>query len=194
MFRSVLASRASEGQGGGSAQGLNRMGAGIGGGSGQLESIEGPGRCSGRCSGGQTEMGEDLGNHGGMLDGGDDLQGATALGALLDVDLEHSFTKALPGFRPSGRRSPFKTAPGGFVSSRAQLMEAGAAGGGTSAWSAEGVLALTGTFGTMSGRSLALRPRRAKQAPPWAWLRARARHGSGSDATADGEPARRVVV
>jgi hypothetical protein len=30
-------------------------------------------------------------------------------------------------------------------------------------------------FGMMSGRSLALR-RRAKQAPPWAWLRERARH------------------
>ena len=67
-------------------------------------------------------------------------------------------------FALRGRRSPFKTAPGDFVSSWPQLMEAGAAGGGTSAWSAEGVLALTGTFGTMSGRSLALRPRRAKQA------------------------------
>jgi len=33
------------------------------------------------------------------------------------------------------------------LSSRAQFMGAGAAGGGTSAWSAEGVLALTGTFG-----------------------------------------------
>ena len=43
----------------------------VGGGSRQFESIEGPGRCSGRCSGGQTEMGEDLGNHGGMFDGGD---------------------------------------------------------------------------------------------------------------------------
>jgi len=43
----------------------------------------------GRCSGGQTEMGKDPGNHGGMFDGGDDLQGATALGAVLDVDLEH---------------------------------------------------------------------------------------------------------
>ena len=43
MFRSVLASRGSDGQQGGSAQGLNRMGSGIGGGSGQLESIEGPG-------------------------------------------------------------------------------------------------------------------------------------------------------
>jgi hypothetical protein len=73
-----------------------------------------------------------------MLDGGDDLQGDNALEAVLDVDLEHSFTKALPGFRPAGRRSPFKTAPGGFVSSWPQLMEAGAAGGGTSAWSAEG--------------------------------------------------------
>jgi len=47
-----------------------------------LESIEGPGRCSGRCSGGQTEMGKDLGDHGGMFDGGDDLQGTTGLGAV----------------------------------------------------------------------------------------------------------------
>jgi hypothetical protein len=88
MFRSVLASRASEGQGG-AAQELNRMGAGMGGGSGQFESIEGPGRCSGRCSGGQAEMGEDLSDHGACSDGGDDLQRAAALGALLDVDLEH---------------------------------------------------------------------------------------------------------
>ena len=64
-----------------------------------------------------------------MFDGSDDRQGAAALGAVLDVDLEHSFTKALLGFRPSGRRSPFKTAPGGFVSSWPELMEAGAAGG-----------------------------------------------------------------
>jgi hypothetical protein len=97
MFRSVLASRASESRGGGSAQGLNRMGAGIGGGSeGQLESIEGPGRCSGRCSGGQTEMGEDLGDHGGMLDGGDDLQGTAAMGAVFYIDLEHSFEQPGP--------------------------------------------------------------------------------------------------
>ena len=51
MFPGVLASRASEGQGGLSAQGLNRMGSGMGGGSGQLESIEGPRRCWGRCPG-----------------------------------------------------------------------------------------------------------------------------------------------
>ncbi len=73
----------------------------------------------------------------------------------------------LESFALRARRSPFKTAPGGFVSSRAQLIGAGGAGGGTSAWSAEGVLALTGRFGMISGRSLALRPRRAKQAPPW---------------------------
>ena len=41
--------------------------------------------------------------------GGDDLQGAAALRAVFHIDLEHSFTRALPGFVPSGRRSPFKT-------------------------------------------------------------------------------------
>ena len=122
-------------------------GRGVDGGSGQLESIEGPGRCSGRCSGGQTEMGEDLGNHGGMLNVGDALQGAAALGAVFHIDLKTLVYETLPGFRPSGRRSPFKTAPGGFVSSRAQLIRAGAKGGGTSPWSGEGVLALTGTLG-----------------------------------------------
>jgi hypothetical protein len=194
IFRSALASRAGAGQGGGSAQGLNRMGAGFGGGSGQFES-KALAAARGRCAGGQAEMGEDLGNHGGVYDGGDHLQGATAMGAVLQIDIEHPFTKALPGFRPAGRRSPFKTAPGGFVSEqRAQLRRAGAAGGGASAWSAEGVLGFSGTLGMISGRSLALRPRRAKQAPTWACFRVRARHGSGLDATADGEPARRVAA
>ena len=75
----------------------------VGGGSRQFESIEG----RGRCSGGQTEMGEDLGNHGGMFDGGDDLQGATARGALLDVDLKHSLRKPSLAFAllPGARRS-----------------------------------------------------------------------------------------
>jgi hypothetical protein len=72
-----------------------------------------------------------------MLDGGDELQGAAALGTVFHIDLEHPFMKAPPGFRPSGRRSPFKTAPGGFVSSRAQLIRAGAKGGGGS-WSLRG--------------------------------------------------------
>ena len=69
-------------------------------------------------------MGENLRNHGGIFDSGNDLQGATTVGAMFHVDIEHPSTKTLPGFRPSGRRSPFKTAPGGFVSSRAQLMRA----------------------------------------------------------------------
>ena len=47
------------------------------------------------------------------------------------------FIKAVLGLRPAGRRSPFKTAPGGFVSSRAQLMGAVAAVG-ASAGSAAG--------------------------------------------------------
>jgi hypothetical protein len=90
--------------------------------------IEGPGRCSGRCSGGQAEMGKDLGNHGGMLDGGDDLQGATATQGQCSLSISNT-----------------------RLSSRAQLMGAGAAGGGVSAWSAEGVLALTGTENGFSG-------------------------------------------
>ncbi|MGI0015048.1 MAG: hypothetical protein ACREBU_16645 [Nitrososphaera sp.] len=40
----------------------------------------------GRCAGGQAEMGEDLGNHGGVYDGGDDLQGAATMGAVFQVD------------------------------------------------------------------------------------------------------------
>ena len=36
-------------------------------------------------------MSEDLGNHGRMFDGGDDLQGAATLGTLFDIDSEHPF-------------------------------------------------------------------------------------------------------
>ncbi len=39
---------------------------------------------------------EDLGNHGGIYDGGDDLQGPAALGTLLDVDVEHPFEQPGP--------------------------------------------------------------------------------------------------
>jgi hypothetical protein len=141
MFRGALVSRASEGQGGGSAQGLNRMGAGSGGGSGQLESIEGPGRCSGRCSGGQAEMGEDLGNHGGCSMAAMIFKvpphWSSARWRFSDTRLRKpSLAFAL---RAGVRRS--KPAPCRFVSSRAQLTRAGAAGGGTSAQSTE-VLAL----------------------------------------------------
>jgi hypothetical protein len=78
----------------------------------------------------------------GMLDGGDELQGAAALGTVFHI--EHAYES--PGFRPSGRRSPFKTIPVGLMNSRAQLIRAGAKGGGGS-WSAERVLALTGAVG-----------------------------------------------
>lgn len=82
-FRGVLASWASEGRGGLSAQGAEPDERGIGLGSGYLESIERQGQGlallgalrmeqprprSGRCSGGQAEMDEDLGDHGGMFD------------------------------------------------------------------------------------------------------------------------------
>jgi hypothetical protein len=36
-------------------------------------------------------MGEDLGNDGGIDDGGDDAQGAPAVGALFKIDLEYPF-------------------------------------------------------------------------------------------------------
>ena len=67
---------------------LNRRGGGNGLGSGRLEGGV-PRWCSGRCPGGQAEMGEDLGNHGGMFDGGDDRQGAAAVGTLFNIDSEH---------------------------------------------------------------------------------------------------------
>ena len=62
-----------------------------------------------------------------MFDGGDDLQGATALGALLDVDLEHSFTKPSLAFAlQAGVRRSNRSQR--FCEHRAQLMGVGAAG------------------------------------------------------------------
>ena len=71
---------------------------------------QGSGSCSGRCAGRQAEMGEDPGNHGGVYDGGDDLQGAATIGPVFQVDIEHPFEQPGPARR------------------------AGAAGGGASAW------------------------------------------------------------
>ena len=79
------------------------MGAGFGGRSGLLESIEGPGHCSRWCSGGQADMGEDLGNHGGMLDGGDELQGAPALAAVFHIDLDTRLSSRAQLARRRGR-------------------------------------------------------------------------------------------
>ncbi len=36
-------------------------------------------------------MREDLGDHDGIYDGGDDRQGAAALGTVFHVDIEHPF-------------------------------------------------------------------------------------------------------
>jgi hypothetical protein len=65
------------------------------------------------------------------------------------------------------------------LSNWAQRIRAGAEGASVvSPWADGGSVALAGALGMIWGRSLALRPRRAKQAPPWAWLPVRARHGS----------------
>ena len=67
-----------------------------GGGSGRYEELERACGSSGRCSRGQAQMSEDLGDHRGIFNGGDDLQGATAMGAALDVDIEYPFEQAGP--------------------------------------------------------------------------------------------------
>jgi hypothetical protein len=77
----VLASRASAGQRRLSARESDRVGRGRGLGSeGHLESVECRRGRSGRCPGGQAEVGEDLRNDEERFDGGDDRQGATARG------------------------------------------------------------------------------------------------------------------
>ena len=78
------------------------MGSQIRGSSGQLESVESPGQGSGRCPGEQAELGEDLRNDVGMFDGGDDLQGAAAAGAVFQVDIKHPLEQA--GAAHGGRR------------------------------------------------------------------------------------------
>ncbi len=60
---------------------------------------------SGRCPGGQAERSEDLGNHGGMFDGGEDLQDTTPGGTLFHIASEHAFEQPGPAHagRPQGR-------------------------------------------------------------------------------------------
>ena len=58
-------------------------------------------------------MREDLGNHGGIFDGGEDRQGAATVGTLFNIDSKHPFEQ--PGI---------------------SLMRASAEGGGASPWSA----------------------------------------------------------
>jgi hypothetical protein len=45
---------------------------------------------------------EDLGNHGRIYDGGDDRQGAAAVGAVFTIDSEHPFEQ--PGPADARRR------------------------------------------------------------------------------------------
>ena len=68
----VLVACASAGQREVSAHRLNRMGGGVGLGAGRCEKVVSPGGSPRRCSGGQTERGKDLGDHGGVKEGGDD--------------------------------------------------------------------------------------------------------------------------
>ena len=47
-------------------------------------------------------MGKDLGDHGGMFDGDDDLQRAAAVRAFFNIDIEHPFEQ--PGPADARRR------------------------------------------------------------------------------------------
>ncbi|MGH8566327.1 MAG: hypothetical protein ACREXW_20515 [Gammaproteobacteria bacterium] len=60
-------------------------------------------RAIGAVPGRQAEVGEDLRNDGGMFDGGDDRQGAAAMGAVFQVDLEHPLEQPGPA-QAGGRR------------------------------------------------------------------------------------------
>ena len=46
-------------------------------------------------------MREDLGDHDGIYDGGDDRQGAAAVGAVFNIDSEHPFEQPGPAQAPS---------------------------------------------------------------------------------------------
>jgi hypothetical protein len=48
-------------------------------------------------------MSENPGDHRGIFNGGDDLQGATAIGAMLDVDIEYPFEQACPAYAGASR-------------------------------------------------------------------------------------------
>jgi hypothetical protein len=102
MFRSVLASRSSEGTTGRVGSGAEP---GIGAGSGQFESIEGLGRCSGRRSGGPAQMGEDLGHHGGISMAVMIVKGPPDSAAVFHIDLEHSFEQPGPAWGQAPRKA-----------------------------------------------------------------------------------------
>jgi hypothetical protein len=51
---------------------------------------------------GQAEMAEDLGNHGGVYDGGDDSQGAAAMGGSVPGRYRTSVYESPPWLSPCG--------------------------------------------------------------------------------------------
>ena len=57
----------------------------------------------GRCARRQVHMGEDLGDHHGIDDRGDDLQAATTVWAAFEIDIEHALEQAGPAHAYRGR-------------------------------------------------------------------------------------------
>ncbi len=73
------------------AQELNRMEAALGRASGCLKEIAGPSRGTGWGAGGQSQMGENLDEHGGIFDSRQERQGPATLRTGGEVDGEDAF-------------------------------------------------------------------------------------------------------
>ncbi len=58
-------------------------------------------------------MREDLGDHDGIYDGGDDRQGAAALGTVFNIDIEHPFEVRFVVWRIVRTRITTPTTPKG---------------------------------------------------------------------------------
>jgi len=55
-----------------------------------------------QMTGRQAQMSEDLSDHCGLFDSGDDFQFTPAVRAVFDVDIEYPITKTIPWFSPFG--------------------------------------------------------------------------------------------
>ncbi len=64
--------------------------------SGRVEQREGPPRCVQRGAGGQAQVREDLDNELRIFDGSVDLQAATTVWAVFDIDMEYVFEQSRP--------------------------------------------------------------------------------------------------
>jgi len=70
--------------------------------SGRLQELVDTGRGPRWGAGGQAQVRENLDDHGGIFNGGDERQGAAALRTVCHVDLKHPFEQlgpAQPGLR-----------------------------------------------------------------------------------------------